>query len=44
MFQGRGFPTVDSSDAVGVKYRQAIEAEFASMGEVWREHEEHFWI
>jgi hypothetical protein len=43
MFQSWSFPTVDISNAVRVAYRQAMEAENASMGKVGKEHVEHFW-
>jgi hypothetical protein len=42
MFQSWSFPVVDTSNAARVKYRWAMEAEFASMGEVRREHGENF--
>jgi hypothetical protein len=42
MFQGWRFSTVDTSNTARMKYRQAVEAEFASMEEVWREHVENF--
>jgi hypothetical protein len=42
MLQGWSFPTIDTSNAARVKHRRAMEAEFASMGEVWREHVENF--
>jgi hypothetical protein len=41
MFEGWCFLTVDTSNTDRVEYRQVIEAEFASMGQVWREQEEH---
>jgi hypothetical protein len=43
MFEGWSFLTVDTSDTVRVKHRQVMEAEFASMGQVWRDQEKHFW-
>ena len=42
MFQGWSFPMADTSNAAREKHRRAMEAEFASMGEVWREHIENF--
>jgi hypothetical protein len=43
MFQDWSFPTADTSNIVIVTLIEVMEAEFASMGEVWREHAEDVW-
>jgi hypothetical protein len=42
MFQGWSFATVNSSETVRVMRRQTVNAELASMGDMWSNHEKRF--
>jgi len=43
MFQGWSFRAVNFSDSIRVTPGQAMKAELASTGEVWRNHEKRIW-